>query len=375
VKSSKEFKERYSRIRSTLLLDQPFYAYLLLGLELKEQPPEKVPTIATDGMKVIYNADWVQKQTDSELAYVLCHEVLHCALEHLKRRKKRRELIWNYAADIVVNKFLEEDKIGTEPKGAVSPETIDFSGSVEEVYDFLLRNVIEIPSSFGFDEHEYSNTTKETEAKPSQWPLILSQAKAYANKQGKLPKHIEKEIAISIEGFFPWQRLLAEYLDHTLQWDVTFATPNKRFISQNLYLPSPLKQAISILVGIDTSGSVTEKDVGYFLGETFSILQKIHNCTLTIVQCDAEIQKIDIVTIRDPIPPIVEIKGRGGTNFEPVFSLLEKEEYNVVLYFTDGYGKFPEKASLTPTIWIITSSINPPWGTKVKFYPEEYYRS
>ena len=93
-----------------------------------------------------------------------------------------------------------------------------------------------------------------------------------------------------------------------------------------------------------------------FLNKTYNILteresffEKIH---LHIIQCDEKIQKDHVITGREDFRQLMEnlpLKGFGGTDFRPVFryvdGLLERHEFQQLkglIYFTDGYGTFPE---------------------------------
>ena len=83
-----------------------------------------------------------------------------------------------------------------------------------------------------------------------------------------------------------------------------------------------------------------------------------------IVQCDALIQ--DDREIRSPeewkkYVSDLRIRGRGGTNFTPVFTLVEKlqaqgklKHLKGLLYFTDGDGVYPVKKPPYETAFVFT---------------------
>ena len=72
-----------------------------------------------------------------------------------------------------------------------------------------------------------------------------------------------------------------------------------------------------------------------------------------IIQCDTVIQEDKKITNQDEFDDYLkhmQLKGFGGTDFRPVFQYVdkliqEKEFTNLkgMLYFTDGYGVFPER--------------------------------
>jgi predicted metal-dependent peptidase len=90
-----------TRARSRLILSNAFFGTLASGLELIET--DAIPTMATDGTRLLYNPDFALGLTDQELVGVLVHEVCHCADRHHTRRSDRDPLIWNVAADFRVN--------------------------------------------------------------------------------------------------------------------------------------------------------------------------------------------------------------------------------------------------------------------------------
>ncbi|MFX0092910.1 MAG: hypothetical protein ACFFBD_14220, partial [Candidatus Hodarchaeota archaeon] len=253
--------KRLSDARLTITVNYPFFGYLLAGLDYT---PVDVPglTIATNGFKVAYSPMFLDQLSNNELLFVICHEVLHCALEHISRRKGRQQLIWNIAVDIVTNEILmynisKKRFSGKAPANAVRgkqflpPNFYKVDGllnkSAEEIYrELMLRTKtikinLETGESPNFDQHHEpgggeqrkDNLKKEggtggvlTEVfrdsnQKTDWRAKLTQAAVFARNRGKLPLGIEEEYQIAVKGYFPWQRLLAQYVQRTLAYDAT----------------------------------------------------------------------------------------------------------------------------------------------------------
>ena len=140
----------------------------------------------------------------------------------------------------------------------------------------------------------------------------------------------------------------------------------------NIPLIEPLEykdenQIRNIAIAIDTSGSTQGELVKNFLTATYDIIKNSgyfkNKFNLYIIQCDAKIQDVKIVKSQKEFDDYInnlEIKGKGGTSFIPVFEYLNNFVKNIkgLIYFTDGYGKYPDK--------------RPPYKTAFVFMREEY---
>ncbi len=138
------------------------------------------------------------------------------------------------------------------------------------------------------------------------------------------------------------------------------------------------------VIAIDTSQSCSGELVTMFLEKTFEILHDTgtfgSRINVHIVQCDAEIQtdtKITSPADLERYTTSFEVRGFGGTDFRPVFEYVEKlvdegefEDLSGLVYFTDGFGTFPEKMPSFKTAFVfmddgVKSTRVPPWAMKV----------
>ena len=124
---------RIQKSRTALLLDHPFFGALLF--RLGASPSSSVATMATDGVSLFYNPEFVESLNAAELAGVLAHEVMHPALQHHTRRGDRNQARWNMACDYAINPMLID-------AGLVLPKDVlldrRFSGmSAERIYNLI----------------------------------------------------------------------------------------------------------------------------------------------------------------------------------------------------------------------------------------------
>lgn len=104
-----------------------------------------------------------------------------------------------------------------------------------------------------------------------------------------------------------------------------------------------------ICVGIDTSGSIGTTELTIFIEKLHGIA-KAYQAPFEVIICDAEIHTIKRVCQKRDIDSI-EIKGGGGTSSLPVFKYLEDKRPDMLVYLTDLYIDFPEKAPPYRVIW------------------------
>ena len=145
-----------------------------------------------------------------------------------------------------------------------------------------------------------------------------------------------------------------------------------------------VKRIKEFVIAIDTSGSVVGEQVQAFVQKTYNILKSTESffskINLHIIQCDADIQEHIKITNQDEFDEYLksmQIKGLGGTDFRPVFEKVDeliktKEFRNLkgLIYFTDGYGVFPERKPDYDTAFVFVKDDYeipdvPPWAIKL----------
>mgnify|MGYP004640852221 FL=1 len=139
-----------------------------------------------------------------------------------------------------------------------------------------------------------------------------------------------------------------------------------------------------LVIAIDTSGSCKKEIVAKFLGETRSILEEKENFfsrwNVCLIQCDSFVQ--DVTMIHSPkeweaYRETITIKGRGGTDFRPVFRKVEElrkqhvfRNLKALIYFTDGDGIYPEQKPDYETAFVFVRQTEkmklvPKWAKKL----------
>ena len=163
----------------------------------------------------------------------------------------------------------------------------------------------------------------------------------------------------------------------------------------NLPLIEPLeyrevRKVREFVVAVDTSASCRGPVVRGFLRKTYSLLKAsenfFHKVNIHIIQCDSQIRSDTKITCDDDFEAFMKygkLNGFGATDFRPVFSYVEElcrqgefENLKGLIYFTDGYGIYPERMPDYKVIFAFPEedenrSPVPPWSMKVVLEPEE----
>lgn len=119
-----------------------------------------------------------------------------------------------------------------------------------------------------------------------------------------------------------------------------------------------VKKIREFVIAIDTSESVSGEIVQKFVTKTWNILKQTENffrkINIHIIQCGARVEEDVRISSQEEFDEYIRhmvLKGFGGTDFRPVFTKIEelKRQHEFVnlkgmIYFTDGYGAFPNQA-------------------------------
>ena len=100
----REYSRRLLLSRMRILCNHGFFGLLLMHMRFSVD--EKVETACTDGEFITFGTDFLSMLSDSELDFVMMHEIMHVALRHCLRGQDLDPQIFNIACDIVVNSNL-----------------------------------------------------------------------------------------------------------------------------------------------------------------------------------------------------------------------------------------------------------------------------
>ena len=376
---------RITAIRMNLVHRYPFFGKLLLRLRVKFG---EVGTACTDMDSITFDIEFMKTLNDSQLEFVMLHEVLHCVFKHCVRGKGKVPLIYNIACDIVVNSFIL-DTVGV-PEFNISGEDVMHLApdgtegrltTADHIYDMLIRQCKpEEPDSQyrkgSVDSHDNWNQI-DAQSRSQQWDKHIRDAAGAVGGKGcgDIPGRLGRQLReISHHPKTNWRELLHDYIRFD-RFDYDFTRPDKRF-QDDFLLPSFRENVIGETVSgiwlfVDASGSVSDTELAVLMKEIYSAYEQIENISGKISFFDTEVSEPISFESYDELSEVKPVGG-GGTSFVNVFRYLRyAEEYELpelILIFTDGYAEFPDEdeAMGIPVIWLIENSdIEPPWGNTV----------
>jgi len=390
-----DIKTRVTKSRIKLLLERCFYGNLALHLKIEED--NTIPTMATDGKKIMYNSDFVKGLEDWELDYILCHEILHNVFHHLTRRDNREPRRWNMAIDYATNSLLCKE-FGKNPKGALYDSDFD-NMSAEKIYNKLPDlnkgkgkgkgdngntvsndemeveldkngNVTKVNGEKvkNYDEHkDIKGNKSDIDEMEKDWKINTTKSYQQSKIAGKLPNGMDIFIKELMQPKLDWRNMLKQFVVSVAKSDYRWLPPNKKFIHRGLYLPSITGESLGdIVVIVDNSGSTLQYQDRFF-SECNGLLQQ-YEVNLHLIVVDTKIQSYEVYHKGDEIKK--QYSGGGGTDLTVAFDYIKKEYINpsVVVCLTDGYSPFPDKEE-NPTLWVLSEDSidfdSIPFGQKV----------
>ncbi len=377
-------KNQIAKARASLIIDQPFFASLLLPMPIYECHDESIcNTFATDCASIIYNPAWADTLTQQETTFVMAHETLHCVFDHMGRRGSRTPNRWNQAADYIINELLVSEEIGTMPKeGLKNTALVNKGGNTAEgVYKLLpessekngpggkggaIDKVIDGKIVPGKGDGVSGGATvepidpAERAQKSADIQVRVIQARNTAKMQGALSEGLEKLVGEILKPVVDWKDVLRRFISEKTKTEYSFARPKRRFIAEDLYLPSLTGEKMGALtIAVDCSGSVSKELLDKFSAE------------INAIKCDVSPSKIDVIYFHHRVcftetyeadqDIVLKKTETGGTAFSPVFDYIaaQLEQPIAVVFLTDldcsDFGDTPAY----PVLWAVVEGPRP----------------
>lgn len=397
----------WSDTRVALLWHCPAFSHILYtmldnaGSKHVAYFTKEVPIAATDGSNLLLNPDTFFKYNLNERVFICAHEIMHCIWNHcglmhsFRRRGKvsfpdGTELPYeqdtmNVATDLVINDALIESKVGSFNKDWLHDKNYAVStDSAIDAYKKVFKQKQgggkggQGPGGTGFDEHLAPGTSQGKDAATAagqrnevEWQTQIAAAAASARAQGKLPAGLDRLFGEILNPAVDWKdKIAALFARKVGSGSYNWKRADRRLIVRDIYAPGRSGfGAGTVVIGVDTSGSIGAKELDMFFAEMAGILEDVRPQRLVIMWCDAHVHRVDEAEEPGDLN-VIRAKGApggGGTAFEPVFKEVENMGLtpDALVYLTDGYGSFPDPKNVPYTV--IWGNISPPGAVKYPF--------
>ena len=360
-------QESLAKASKELMLKEPFYGLFLIGLN--KIWSNRVPTAGVSkhniNFQLAINEEFWESLSPEHHIGLLKHELLHIAFFHLTMHNDfANKKLANVAMDLEINQYI--DKMYLPDDGCFidnemfAPMNLPLKAGCRVYYDLLQQQLDQGDGTSEFEKMmkamaqgqptygdgksvpDHSTWDEFNDLSEAEKKLIQKQvehqlkeiAEQVAKSRGNIPgelKGLLDKLNSSEPPKFDWKAYLRRFTGGSQK---VFTKKLRRKFNKRFEDNPGLKIKFRkhVLVAVDTSGSVSDKEVQEFFHEIDHINKT--GSEITIVQCDTHIRHIGPYRAGDKI----EIHGRGGTYFDPVLELYNEnqDKYTCLIYLTDG---------------------------------------
>lgn len=382
-------------------------------------PDPKIQEVGTDGSRILFSPEAViaryrQGRIWVNRAYL--HMLLHSLFAHIWHRGEREEALWQVACDIAVESILDSlyKPCIHRPQSPYRRAIYGRLGSkrkvftAEGLYEILREEdpkpgeLMRLQQEFQVDDHRAWEEEKDPRIRQEQenrWQNIRermeTELEIFFKEASEDSKSLLDQVKAGNRRRYDYREFLRKF--SVLKEELTVDMDSFDYIFYHygleLYKNMPLIEPLEtkelqriedFVIVIDTSMSCKGELVEKFLEETYGILsleesfsRRLH---IHILQCDERVQSHVKIESQEQLKAYMEhleIRGLGGTDFRPAFAYVEEllqqgafTSLRGLIYFTDGYGRFPGKRPVYDVAFVFFQEDYqdvdvPPWAIKL----------
>lgn len=359
---------------------------------------DTIPTACTNGRDEMYGRAFVDSLNDAELRFLILHEVYHKLYKHLTTWEwmyKQDANLANKACDHVINiKISDDNTDGWAVMPAQGCRDYKYRGwDAARVFKDLCENdasddqnaggsgtntdvATGVNTHGGFDEHDWEGAQELTDDEKRELSRDIDEAiRQGAMVAGKIGDGSERDrFGELLESQIDWREVLREFIQNTCAGSdySTWSRPNRRYVSSGYYMPSGINDQVGeLVVAIDTSGSIGQRELTLFMSEIHQICSTLNPERVRVLYWDTKVcgnETYDTHELDDLLKSTQPVGG-GGTNVEcvPEFIRDNNVKPQACVVLTDGYiwGSWGQWDC--PVLWCIldNKSARPDTGKQV----------
>ena len=389
----------YAIIR--LVRSEPFYGSVLLGMTRSLGPAAKVGT-DTAGVMIRQDTtvhlrvcdEFFGSLSNDEQEGLLIHECLHIMHMHLLRRDDMPlAKLANIGMDLAINQYIDRKRLPACGCFIDSPPFKQLRLEPDKIADYYYNKLKQQHDKFKqelqdmlddgrlklLDDHDWDSPDEGGGAGSGEVPEIIKeaalrsllndarqQAKA-TSSWGTLPAGLQRLINDFLAPKVDWRQELRRFVGDRVRVAMTGTRkrPNRRYRWKQPG-KKPVRSAL-VLVAVDTSGSISEKDLEQFFAE----INAIHGSgkvSVVVADVDADVHRVWEYDRRSASERCFE--GGGGTDYKILWERLAQgksyhklfgQKFDGIVYLQDGMPcRWPDASDHKglPTLWVSTTDID-----------------
>lgn len=338
-------------------------------------------TAATDGLAIFYNTGYFLGLARKQRPTLIAHEAMHAALDHMELAKAHgitpeNHMRFNRAADYVINDFLV--LAGFEPLSNWCHDVQYRGMNTIQVYRLLQED----PDGGGgggspMDDLRQPGESEpgmsESEVKQAVKANITAAAVAAQMKGGAAAGSVPADVQVFLDSLLkpklPMAAHLRKFFNAIDKSNYSWQKLNRRF--HPMLMPGLQGKKLGhIAFAFDMSSSVSDADIKRYVTELMAVVRNLKPERITLVQFTCEIKSVHrIKSIRELAA--VELRGRGGTDIEPLMEWAKLNKPTALCVFTDGEYSHPSFNPGCPVMWMIhgysKDMFHCDFGTTIRF--------
>jgi len=374
------------------IMANPKYAALrgvmMIGERRVETDPTKCPTAYTNGKNEVYGVDFIADLNDRQLRFLVLHEVYHKLYRHLTTWRHLYEEdpeLANMACDHVINVKLVDDNTdnfatmdGKLKCGCFDEKYRGWDSA--QVFNDLKKNGGSGGGSSGgnrggnggnrggagFDEHGWEDANELSPDEQRELAREIDEAiRQGALVAGKTGSGGDRDLVELLKPQVDWREVLRDFITSTCAGSdySTWRKPNRRYIGAGIYMPSGISEKVGeLVVAIDTSGSIGQRELSVFLSEVKGICDTVHPEAIRLLYWDTEVcadERYEGDEVEDLVQS-TKPQGGGGTDVRCVTEYIAQKQVKAqaCIVLTDGYLYGGWGQWNMPVLWTIMDNDN-----------------
>lgn len=395
-----DLEQELTKLKIRTALDFPFFG--TVGLLIDQGFSHNLPAPAlTDGLSIIWDADYWPKLSQQERLFIHLHEIGHICLLHPVIGKEIKDLQGdNYRHELAQEASDHAVNILLHNSGYQVPREIKYcdfeyeNKSFEEIYFELYKQRKpkrpknppgKQPEDGGGDqaagpadpndpadptatptrqpnftenpgEWKPGSTTEVSESIAKEIEKLVTQA-LNGTGAGDVPGDLLRQVGYLKQRNIDWRALLSIALFNSGCAEYTWRRPHRALLQEDIIVPGTQdNERGDICFIVDTSGSMSDEQINATVDYLDQLRLTFKNLTIEVISHDAKVYPHSVIRPCEEIPRKFDLKGGGGTEFAPVTQFLRtRPEFNAIVWLTDGEN-FDREISFPSGqyIWLLT---------------------